>query len=130
MELREQRFGIEIEMTGITRAGAAKVAATYFGTRSEYVGTYYQTYAAVDQEGRQWKFMSDGSIRAEKKVNGEKRAAGAVYRTEIYIFFLLIFPKTIPKHYFLFQLKPVCIKHWTGCFFRHLIWLFKVNPPL
>ena len=25
MELREQRFGIEIEMTGITRAGAAKV---------------------------------------------------------------------------------------------------------
>lgn len=41
MELREQRFGIEIEMTGITRAGAAKVAATYFGTRSEYVGTYY-----------------------------------------------------------------------------------------
>ena len=66
MELREQRFGIEIEMTGITRAGAAKVAATYFGTRSEYVGTYYQTYAAVDQEGRQWKFMSDGSIRAEK----------------------------------------------------------------
>ena len=83
MELREQRFGIEIEMTGITRAGAAKVAATYFGTRSEYVGTYYQTYAAVDQEGRQWKFMSDGSIRAEKKVNGEKRAAGAVYRTEM-----------------------------------------------
>ena len=40
MELREQRFGIEIEMTGITRAGAAKVAATYFGTRSEYVGTF------------------------------------------------------------------------------------------
>lgn len=31
MELREQRFGIEIEMTGITRAGAAKVAATYLG---------------------------------------------------------------------------------------------------
>ena len=27
------------------KAGAAKVAATYFGTRSEYVGTYYQTYA-------------------------------------------------------------------------------------
>ena len=82
MELREQRFGIEIEMTGITRAGAAKVAATYFGTRSEYVGTYYQTYAAVDQEGRQWKFMSDGSIRAEKKVNGEKRAPGAAGRVD------------------------------------------------
>ena len=83
MDLREQRFGIEIEMTGITRAGAAKVAAAYFGTRSEYVGTYYQAYAAVDQEGRQWKFMSDGSIRAERKIDGERRSAGAVYKTEM-----------------------------------------------
>ena len=76
-------LGIEIEMTGITRAGAAKVAAAYFGTRSEYVGTYYQAYAAVDQEGRQWKFMSDGSIRAERKIDGERRSAGAVYKTEM-----------------------------------------------
>ena len=33
MDLREQRFGIEIEMTGITREKAAEVTAEYFGTR-------------------------------------------------------------------------------------------------
>lgn len=65
-ELKEQKFGIEIEMTGITRAKAAEVTAEYFGTRVKYLGTYYDTYAAIDTEGRQWKFMSDGSIRAEK----------------------------------------------------------------
>ena len=54
MELKEQKFGIEIEMTGITRAKAAEVTAEYFGTRVKYLGTYYDTYAAIDTEGRQW----------------------------------------------------------------------------
>ena len=39
MELKEQKFGIEIEMTGITRAKAAEVTAEYFGTRVKYLGT-------------------------------------------------------------------------------------------
>lgn len=39
MELKEQKFGIEIEMTGITRAKAAEVTAGYFGTRVKYLGT-------------------------------------------------------------------------------------------
>lgn len=51
MELKEQKFGIEIEMTGITRAKAAEVTAGYFGTRVKYLGTYYDTYAAIDTEG-------------------------------------------------------------------------------
>lgn len=51
MELKEQKFGIEIEMTGITRAKAAEVTAEYFGTRVKYLGTYYDTYAAIDTEG-------------------------------------------------------------------------------
>ena len=55
-------------MTGITRAKAAEVTAEYFGTRVKYLGTYYDTYAAIDTEGRQWKFMSDGSITAQKKI--------------------------------------------------------------
>ena len=83
MELKEQKFGIEIEMTGITRAKAAEVTAEYFGTRVKYVGTYYDTYAAIDMEGRQWKFMSDGSITAQKKSNGRKINAGREYQTEM-----------------------------------------------
>ena len=76
MDLREQRFGIEIEMTGITREKAAEVTAEYFGTRTHYVGTYYDTYAAIDSQGRQWKFMSDASITAQKKEDGQRVSAG------------------------------------------------------
>lgn len=83
MDLREQRFGIEIEMTGITREKAAKVAAEYFGTRTHYLGTYYDTYSAIDSTGRQWKFMSDGSITAQKKDGNRTISASPEYRTEM-----------------------------------------------
>ena len=83
MDLKEQRFGIEIEMTGITRSAAAEVVAEYFGTRTRYLGTYYDTYAALDSEGRQWKFMSDSSIEAQKKIGGRKERAGPEYKTEM-----------------------------------------------
>lgn len=72
MELKEQKFGIEIEMTGITRAKAAEVTAEYFGTRVKYLGTYYDTYAAIDTEGRQWKFMSDGEYNSAEEIKWEK----------------------------------------------------------
>ena len=32
--MREQTFGVEIEMTGITRSRAAKTIAAYFGTEA------------------------------------------------------------------------------------------------
>lgn len=83
MELKEQRFGIEIEMTGITREEAARVTAAYFGTRSSYGGTYYDTYVALDGQGREWKFMSDGSITAEQKVGDQRVSAGREYKTEM-----------------------------------------------
>ena len=52
MELKEQKFGIEIEMTGITRAKAAEVTAEYFGTRVKYLGTYYAvSYTHLDWMG-------------------------------------------------------------------------------
>ena len=52
MDLKDQKFGIEIELTGISRRRAAEVAAAHFGTSSYYVGTYYDTYAAKDQQQR------------------------------------------------------------------------------
>ena len=83
MDLRELRFGIEIEMTGITRRAAAETAAAYFGARAFYIGSYYDTYAALDSQGRQWKFMSDSSIDAQRKADGQKRDAGLEYQTEM-----------------------------------------------
>ena len=52
MMIKNQNFGIEIELTGITRQNAAKVIANYFGTTSRYLGSYYQVYGATDRKGR------------------------------------------------------------------------------
>ena len=48
MEIQGQDFGIEIEMTGLTRSRAAEVIAEYFGTTKEYEGSFYDTYFARD----------------------------------------------------------------------------------
>lgn len=63
--MKSQRFGIEVEMTGITRATAAKVIAGYFNTRAAHVGGTYDVYAVHDNQGRQWKVVYDSSILAE-----------------------------------------------------------------
>lgn len=81
--MRNQKFGIEIEMTGITRAKAAEVIAKYFGTTSRYVGAGYETYEAKDSKGRNWKCMSDSSIACQKKVGGRVTSAGREYATEV-----------------------------------------------
>lgn len=81
--MKNQNFGIEIELTGITRQQAAAVIANYFGTQSRYAGTYYQTYTAPDRKGRSWKAMSDGSIRCQRKVNGRTVNADGNYSCEV-----------------------------------------------
>lgn len=81
--MRTQRFGIEIEMTGITRKKAAEVIAAYFGTESFYLGTYYKTYGAKDRQGRTWKATYDSSIIAQKKSRGRTVQAADEYKCEI-----------------------------------------------
>ena len=81
--MRTQRFGIEIEMTGITRKKAAEVIAEYFGTESFYIGTYYKTYGAKDRQGRTWKATYDSSIIAQKKSGGRTVRAADEYKCEI-----------------------------------------------
>lgn len=77
--MRSQRFGIEIEMTGITRAVAAQVIAGYFNTTATHVGGFYDSYTVRDGENRQWKIMSDASIRAETR---RGRTSNSDYRVE------------------------------------------------
>jgi len=81
--MKAQRFGVEIEMTGITREEAAEVIAGYFGTESYFIGTYYKTYGAKDRKGREWKATYDSSIIAQKKEQGRIVAADDTYKVEI-----------------------------------------------
>lgn len=81
--IQNQNFGVEIELTGITREKAAKVISEYFGTSYRYIGTYYGVYGAYDRKQRTWKAMYDSSIRATTKRNGETVSAGDSYKCEI-----------------------------------------------
>lgn len=83
MMIKNQNFGVEIELTGITRKTAADTIAKYFNTTSSYAGTYYQRYTALDRKGRVWQAMSDGSINTQRKKNGAIIAAPAEYSCEI-----------------------------------------------
>lgn len=71
------RFGIEVEFTGITRTKAAQVAAEFLGGRADSA----QRVTAPD--GRVWKFVSDGSITAQKKSGGQVISADSDYRVEM-----------------------------------------------
>ena len=63
--MKAQTFGVEIEMNGITRQNAARIAAEHFGT-GRYENTAYRngymTWSAWDAQGREWKFSRDVSI--------------------------------------------------------------------
>ncbi len=63
--MKEQCFGVEIEMTGITREEAARALADYFGTTPEYWGRTYDAWIVKDPAGKEWKLMSDSSIHPE-----------------------------------------------------------------
>lgn len=78
-----QNYGVEIELTGITRAKAAEVIADYFGTETTYIGTYYDTHGASDRKGRTWKAMYDGSIKTERKTARGTETANRLYSCEI-----------------------------------------------
>ncbi|WP_300821019.1 amidoligase family protein, partial [uncultured Oscillibacter sp.] len=57
--LKEQCFGVEIEMTGITREQAARALAEYFGTEAVYHGGAYDSWIVKDPRRKTWKLMSD-----------------------------------------------------------------------
>ena len=77
------RFGIEIEMTGITRTKAARTVADHLrGTVERCYGSY-DTHKVTATDGRVWKIVSDSSIFTQKKVNGEKIPADKTYSVEL-----------------------------------------------
>lgn len=69
--MKQQTFGVEVEMNNITREKASKVAEKFFRDRfniglqtslCDYCGGSYDTWVAYDNRCRPWKFMSDCSI--------------------------------------------------------------------
>lgn len=61
--LRNQLFGVEVEMTGITREKAAKLVGEILGSQpSRPDSGCYHTRTILDSAARKWKVMRDSSI--------------------------------------------------------------------
>ena len=82
IDLKDQYFGVEIEMTGITRNKAAKVVGEMFGSSPQYTRDHNSWYIK-DREGKKWKFSYDGSIQCYKVEHGRKVRAVSDYSTEM-----------------------------------------------
>ena len=79
--IKTQNFGIEIELTGITREQAAAQIADYFGTEYHFIGQgCYNIWGATDRKGRTWKCERDASICCEDRYH---HAAGDTYSCEV-----------------------------------------------
>lgn len=64
------KFGIEIEFTGITRDKAANIVAEYLGGTIELTYDHYDTHQIKAPDGRIWKCMYDGSILCQQRTEG------------------------------------------------------------
>ena len=61
--LKNQLFGVEVEMTGITREKASRLVAGVLGTTPSHPeSNCYHTRTIADQAARKWKIMRDSSI--------------------------------------------------------------------
>ncbi len=81
--MKNTPFGIEIEMTGITRAMAADITANHLNGRARRTYDGYDTYEITAPGGRAWKLMSDSSITRKKKENGITVPASQEYSVEL-----------------------------------------------
>ena len=78
--IKTRKFGVEIEMTGITRCSAAKALKKVLGGDIDHIGGSYDKYTISDEKGHLWQIVFDSSIYARKK-NG--CAASNLYKVEM-----------------------------------------------
>ncbi len=78
--IRQRNFGIEIEMTGLTRCQAAKAIAKVLGGTPNHVGGSYDKYTVQDEKGRDWSIVYDGSIQC---VDSNGNHASKSYSVEL-----------------------------------------------
>ena len=86
IDLKDQYFGCEIEMTGITRRQAAEAAATLFGTtaRQTHESRTYDPWEVKDREGKAWRFVCDASIHGSRRLGPQQVPTGdGVYKVEM-----------------------------------------------
>ena len=80
--IKKQKFGVEIEMTGITRKSAADIIGEVLEHEaSTSAGGCYKTRTIFDNKGRVWKVMRDSSINP--RINDNTNDYIDEYKVEI-----------------------------------------------
>lgn len=69
ISLKDQRFGIELEFTGMTRERAARKIQEVLGGTVHNTGSAHQGWYVQAPDGRKWKVMGDASIHTERGGN-------------------------------------------------------------
>ena len=73
-------------MTGLTREQAARAVAALFGTtaRRTRESVTYDPWEVLDNDGKKWRFVYDGSISAVKRCGHEKvPTTDTLYKVEL-----------------------------------------------
>ncbi len=86
LDFKEQNYGCEIEMTGLTREQAARAVAAQFGTtaRRTRESVTYDPWEVLDNDGKKWRFVYDGSISAVKRCGQERLSTtDTLYKVEL-----------------------------------------------
>lgn len=78
IDLKDQYFGCEIEMTGLTRQQAAEAVASLFGTNAVHSRSSrtYDPWEVTDNEGKTWRFVYDSSIHGSHRTGRQQIPIG------------------------------------------------------
>jgi hypothetical protein len=69
MDLRELKYGLEIETIGKTRGEIARAIQSVVGGEVKHIGTpqCYDPWQVIDTQGRTWKVVADSSLTSVSK---------------------------------------------------------------
>ena len=81
--MKTQKFGIEIELTGITRKKQQMLSQNISEQRNFISGRIIKLTGQKDRKGRTWKATFDSSIIAQRKKGGRREPASEEYKCEI-----------------------------------------------
>ena len=78
IDLKDQYFGCEIEMTGLTRQQAAEAVASLFESNAVHSRSSrtYDPWEVTDNEGKTWRFVYDSSIHGSHRTGRQQVPIG------------------------------------------------------
>ena len=77
--IKTQKFGVEIECTGLTRESAVTAISKVLNSSYSHIGGTYDKYTTKDSTGRTWSVVYDSSIKC---VDCNRRNASKEYSVE------------------------------------------------